>query len=125
MLVADHLDWNLIEASVGRGRFHRRTALDRSPVVQELLTGRLSFYWAPTRVLSDDPTKGLGRAADDALAWRASVLANLAPDASDVHAPETLPRTGRALLAEIALAGAAGLSAVDQVTPSAIDAAAA
>lgn len=44
-------------------------ALARQPFVRELLAGRLPFEWAATRLLSDDPAKGLGRAADDALLW--------------------------------------------------------
>src|SRR5690606_30118921 len=33
--------------------------------VTELLEGRLNFEWAPVRMVSDDPAKGLGRAADE------------------------------------------------------------
>jgi cardiolipin synthase C len=44
-------------------------ALTRSSFVRELLAGRLSFEWAPTTVLSDDPAKGLGRVPDDSLMW--------------------------------------------------------
>ena len=38
-------------------------AIDHSPFVHELLEGRLEMEWAPTRMLSDDPSKGLGLAA--------------------------------------------------------------
>lgn len=44
-------------------------ALDRSPFVRDMLAGRLEVYWAPARVLSDDPAKALGRAPDDGLLW--------------------------------------------------------
>jgi putative cardiolipin synthase len=44
-------------------------ALKSSPFVRALLAGRLPFEWATTRMVSDDPAKGLGRAADDALLW--------------------------------------------------------
>ncbi len=37
-------------------------ALQTSPHVHALKTGRLSFEWAPARMLSDDPVKGLGQA---------------------------------------------------------------
>ena len=37
------------------------------PFVDELLAGRLRFEWAPTRMVSDDPVKGLGLAADHAM----------------------------------------------------------
>jgi cardiolipin synthase C len=35
-------------------------ALRDSPFVRELLDGRLAMEWAPTRMVSDDPAKGLG-----------------------------------------------------------------
>ncbi|MGR6035448.1 MAG: phospholipase D family protein [Candidatus Nitrosoglobus sp.] len=44
-------------------------ALVRQPFVQALLAGRLPFEWAATHMISDDPAKGLGRAADGTLLW--------------------------------------------------------
>lgn len=44
-------------------------SLADSPFTGELLTGRLPFEWVVTRVVSDDPAKGLGRATDDLLLW--------------------------------------------------------
>ncbi|HYU90979.1 MAG TPA: phospholipase D family protein [Gemmatimonadales bacterium] len=44
-------------------------ALARSSFVRDLLAHRLTFDWAATRMLSDDPAKGLGRAPEDALLW--------------------------------------------------------
>lgn len=35
-------------------------AVRESPFVHELVDGRLPFEWAPTRMVSDDPAKGLG-----------------------------------------------------------------
>jgi len=46
-----------------------REALARSSFVRDLLAHRLTFDWAETRMLSDDPAKGLGRAPEDALLW--------------------------------------------------------
>jgi len=46
-----------------------RDALARSSFVRDLLAHRLTFDWAGTRMLSDDPAKGLGRAPEDALLW--------------------------------------------------------
>jgi len=46
-----------------------RDALARSSFVRDLLAHRLPFDWAGTRMLSDDPAKGLGRAPEDALLW--------------------------------------------------------
>jgi cardiolipin synthase C len=42
-------------------------ALRHSPFVRELMEGRLVLEWAPTRLVSDDPAKGLGLAAPEAL----------------------------------------------------------
>ena len=45
-------------------------ALARLPIVQDLLTRRLAFVWAPARVVSDDPAKGLARERTRDLVWR-------------------------------------------------------
>jgi putative cardiolipin synthase len=42
-------------------------ALARQPFVRDLLSRTLSFEWAATKMVSDDPTKGLGRAANGGL----------------------------------------------------------
>jgi putative cardiolipin synthase len=42
-------------------------ALQASLHVQALKMGQLPFEWAPTRMLSDDPAKGLGQAAPESL----------------------------------------------------------
>ena len=42
-------------------------ALRESPFVQELTQARLPLEWAVTRMVSDDPAKGLGQAAPDSL----------------------------------------------------------
>lgn len=42
-------------------------ALRVLPLVNELLQGALDFEWAPVRMISDDPAKGLARAARDEL----------------------------------------------------------
>jgi putative cardiolipin synthase len=42
-------------------------ALRNSPFVRELIEGRLALEWARTRMVSDDPAKGLGLAAPEAL----------------------------------------------------------
>nr|WP_299244623.1 phospholipase D family protein [uncultured Halomonas sp.] len=38
-------------------------ALEESSIVTQLLSGELDLVWAPTRLLSDDPAKGLGEAS--------------------------------------------------------------
>jgi putative cardiolipin synthase len=42
-------------------------ALRKSTFVRQLLDKNLAFEWAPTRMISDDPAKGLGLAAPDKL----------------------------------------------------------
>jgi putative cardiolipin synthase len=44
-------------------------AIASLPYVQQVLAGQLPFEWAVTLMVSDDPAKGLGRAADDKLLW--------------------------------------------------------
>ncbi len=43
------------------------SAVRDSSLIQELVSGRLSLEWAVTHVISDDPMKGLGLAAPEAL----------------------------------------------------------
>ena len=42
-------------------------AVRDSPFVRELIEGRLALEWAPTRMVSDDPAKALGRASSETL----------------------------------------------------------
>lgn len=42
-------------------------AIRESDFIGRMLQGALAFEWAPTRMVSDDPAKGLGRAAAEAL----------------------------------------------------------
>jgi putative cardiolipin synthase len=44
-------------------------AIVRQPFIRDLLDRTLVFEWAPTSIVSDDPAKGLGAAADDGLVW--------------------------------------------------------
>ena len=44
-------------------------ALQRSALVQELMEGSLPLEWADVHMVSDDPSKGLGRAREDQLLW--------------------------------------------------------
>ena len=43
------------------------SALRRSQFVHDLVQGNLTLEWAPTRMISDDPAKGLGLAAPETL----------------------------------------------------------
>ena len=44
-------------------------ALAESQFVGDLLGGHLAFEWATVSMVSDDPAKGRGRAANDAFLW--------------------------------------------------------
>jgi putative cardiolipin synthase len=44
-----------------------RMAVRESPFIDDLLAGRFSLQWSPTRMLSDSPDKGLGLADADAM----------------------------------------------------------
>ncbi|MFC5499034.1 phospholipase D family protein [Caenimonas terrae] len=44
-------------------------ALEREGFVRAAMQHRLPFEWAPVRMVSDDPGKGLGLAGDDSLLW--------------------------------------------------------
>jgi putative cardiolipin synthase len=44
-------------------------ALAASPFVADMLARRLAFDWAPVRLVSDDPAKALGEAAESDLLW--------------------------------------------------------
>lgn len=56
---------SLVERDPAAAAYMR--AIRSLPLVQNLLAGRADFEWADTRMVSDDPAKGLGRAADDEL----------------------------------------------------------
>jgi putative cardiolipin synthase len=68
----------LLQALAARARSAERDpraaayvqAIARMPFVHELVQGRLPLQWAPTRMVSDDPAKGLGRARDRSLMIR-------------------------------------------------------
>ncbi len=83
------------------------TAVRRSSFATDLLAGRLPFEWAPTRMASDDPAKGLGLAKPEELLWRkltgllgvprerlGLVSAYFVPTAAGVEAFEGLARRG-------------------------------
>jgi putative cardiolipin synthase len=59
-------------------------AVERAPFVRDLVEGRLSFDWAPTLMLSDDPAKGLGHAPKDSLLWP-RLRALMGAAASELH----------------------------------------
>ena len=44
-------------------------SVTESPLMRELITRNLSFDWAPTTMLSDDPAKVRGRVPDSTLMW--------------------------------------------------------
>lgn len=54
-------------------------ALARSPFVRDLLSHHLTFEWSPTRMVSDDPAKGLDRAPEEAMLWHRLMASFEAP----------------------------------------------
>src|SRR5690606_31844283 len=97
---------NLIARDPAAAEYMRQLATSR--LVQELLSGRLQFEWAVTRMLSDDPAKGLGQATEDMLlpSRRSEVLGSpqkelllvspdFVPTAAGVAALADLARRGR------------------------------
>ena len=64
----------LLELSADANRIEQSTqaiaymkALRESPFVEQLVGGKLELQWAATKIISDDPAKGLGRAAREKL----------------------------------------------------------
>ncbi|MCQ4324230.1 hypothetical protein CXK94_15285 [Stutzerimonas stutzeri] len=56
---------SIIESNPAAGRYV--AALRESAFIRALLAGELGFEWANTRMVSDDPAKGLGLASGDGL----------------------------------------------------------
>ncbi|MDY0006282.1 MAG: phospholipase D family protein [Spongiibacteraceae bacterium] len=82
-------------------------ALRDSRTIAALAQGHLAFEWAETRLISDDPAKGIGEAADDAL-----LFSQLTPIISEaiislqlVSAYLVPTRTGTQSLVELAHSG--------------------
>ena len=85
----------------------REGAAPPSTLVSALLAGTLAFEWAPVAMVSDDPAKALGQAAEEDLLW--AQLQSLVPAAqSEVQlvSPYFVPRgRGAQLLAALARRG--------------------
>lgn len=56
-------------AGSGRATEYLQAVADSS-LLRDLLAGRLYWIWAPTRMVSDDPAKGLAREKPQDLVWR-------------------------------------------------------
>jgi putative cardiolipin synthase len=61
-----------VAAAVSRVKRDQATAVyteavGNSPFIRDLTSGQLALEWAATRLISDDPAKGLGRAGPEAL----------------------------------------------------------
>jgi putative cardiolipin synthase len=82
-------------------------AVEGAPLVRDLVKGHPTLEWAATTMVSDDPAKGLGRAADDALLW-SKLSALVGPPASELHlvSPYLVPgASGSRQLASLAKRG--------------------
>jgi len=69
---ADHAGLEALQAAASRIETSPEAlayvrAVRGSTFTQELIAGSLALEWAPTRMISDDPAKGLGLAAPDTL----------------------------------------------------------
>ncbi len=82
-------------------------ALRRSALVRELMEGRLALEWAPTRLVSDDPAKGLGLAAPEALLLQKlqEIIGEPAAEIELVSAYFVLAATGADAFAALAQRG--------------------
>ena len=82
-------------------------AVARQPLISDLLEQRLSFEWAPTRMVSDDPAKGLGRAkARQLLVSRLKSLVGEATSELLLVSPYLVPgKTGSRQLAALSKRG--------------------
>jgi putative cardiolipin synthase len=94
---------------LGRGPAARAytQALAGSPFVQTLLAGQLPLEWGVTRMVSDDPAKGLGRAPEDALLWsRLRRILGVPTQELQLVSPYFVPgRTGEQFLTTLARRG--------------------
>ena len=61
------LEARLAQAATAPATLNYRSAVVRTPFLQQLLQGVLPLEWSPVRMVSDDPAKGLGRATPPGL----------------------------------------------------------
>jgi putative cardiolipin synthase len=82
-------------------------ALASSPFVRKLVAGQLPLEWAVTRMVSDDPRKGVGGAPDDALLWsRLKRILGVPTQELQLVSPYFVPgRTGVQFLTTLARRG--------------------
>lgn len=83
------------------------TALHLTPYITDLLQDKITFTWAPTRMISDDPAKGLGLAEPEALiATQLEEITGGAEHSLDLVSPYFVPTaSGVAALSELASRG--------------------
>ena len=82
-------------------------AVARSPFVAELVAARLPLHWAPVELVSDDPAKGLGLAADEDLMFaRMARLVEAPAQTLKLVSPYFVPTArGTALFEKLAARG--------------------
>jgi putative cardiolipin synthase len=82
-------------------------AVAQSPFVAELLGARLPLHWAPVELVSDDPAKGLGQAADEDLMFmRMARLVEAPAHSLKLVSPYFVPTArGTALFERLAASG--------------------
>ncbi|MGC3985623.1 MAG: phospholipase D family protein [Pseudorhodoferax sp.] len=82
-------------------------AVARSPFVADLIAARLPLHWAPVELVSDDPAKGLGQAADEDLMFARMVrLVDAPAQTLKLVSPYFVPTArGAALFEKLAARG--------------------
>jgi putative cardiolipin synthase len=82
-------------------------AVARSPFVADLVAARLPLHWAPVELVSDDPAKGLGQAADtDLMFARMARLVDAPAQTLKLVSPYFVPTArGTALFEKLAARG--------------------
>jgi len=82
-------------------------AIAESTFVRDLMARQMAFEWAPARMISDDPAKALGRAADSGHLW--TQLMQVVPRATEeviLVSPYFVPtERGAAMLSDLAREG--------------------
>src|SRR5690606_31743857 len=82
-------------------------AMNQTPLIERLAQGELTLYWAPTRMISDDPAKGLvAQPRETLVLHEISDVVGSASDRIDLVSPYFVPAVkGTEALRRYAAAG--------------------
>jgi cardiolipin synthase C len=100
-------DARMTEVRADPGNAQYAAAVASTPLVKSLMAGTLSFDWAETILVADDPAKGLGRVPrEQLLAGRLSPIVSEAAESIDLISAYFVPGTrGSDLLAKAVARG--------------------